>query len=166
MLGEVAVTPGATSLDQFVVVVGDVKGAAALGRGAQACEGAPATAGPEGGIPLGRDDHRLTSGAGGGASGVVDDEVVAVEAAGDRRSQRHRLDGLVVAGLAQGGPDLARAVGGVGQDLSARFLAVEQFDDAAPAGQRQTAEKLRSDGDRRSGAVPSSAVFEAPSAGG
>jgi hypothetical protein len=50
---------------------------------------------------------------------VIDDEVVAIEPAGDRATQRDRLDHCVVTAATQLDANFARAVRGVGIDLAA-----------------------------------------------
>ena len=75
-------------------------------------------------LPLAVMVHGVAGGAGRGAGAVVDDEVVAVEPAGDRRvAAGSALITASCSRAAQLDADLAGAVGGVGEDLQARLLA-------------------------------------------
>jgi hypothetical protein len=66
-------------------------------------------------------------GAGHGAGGLVDGEVVGGEPAVHRRSQWGRFDDRGVSGLNDRGPGITGAVGGVTEHLQAAVFTLEQF---------------------------------------
>ena len=70
----------------------------------------------------------MTSGTACSARILVDDEVVAVEAAGHRWAEWDRFDRLVMPRGTERGAGLAAAVGGVGEHLQAGFLIGEELD--------------------------------------
>jgi hypothetical protein len=78
-----------------------VQGPAMFGGGAALPKRASVAAEAEAGAALGGDGHGASAGTGRDAGVVVDDEVVAVEPAGDRSSQRDRFDRSPVAGPAE-----------------------------------------------------------------
>src|SRR5438445_9434912 len=81
VVGELAVAPGEAGDHELGVVLADAQDATVFGGGASLAERAVGAADAEGGVPFGRDGDGVPGGAGGGASVVVDDEVVTIEPA-------------------------------------------------------------------------------------
>ena len=78
--------------------------------------------------PLASDVDGVSAGAGDGASGVVDDEVVAVELVRSElgvAAQRYRLDRRGVFSCGQRCTNVARPIRRIGEHLQAGFLAGE-----------------------------------------
>lgn len=122
------VAPRGAGVDQLVVVFADVDLASGLGVGASAAERAVGAAPVEVRVAARCDRDGVPGRAGDSAGMVIDPEVVAGEATLDGGLEGHRLDHRLVASLADLGSCVARAVGGVGVDLEAGFLAVEERD--------------------------------------
>jgi hypothetical protein len=102
--------------------------AATGGSRAARSQRAGAAAAPEPGLTGGVDRHLLPGWAGHHARGQVDGEVIFGEPALDAGVGADGLDGLVVVGRSQRGPDLPTAVGRIAKHLQPRQLLGQQCD--------------------------------------
>ena len=87
------------------------------------------------GVALGGHRDDVTGRTGDGCAVLVDDEVVALEAARNRARARVGFDGALMTAAFERRQGLARAVSGVGENLETGLLILQQFDARGSVGE-------------------------------
>ena len=122
---EVAVAPGASRLDELRVVKREAEVAPVAGRRAARAQGAVRASRTEIGVALGGHRDDVTGRTGDGCAVLVDDEVVALEAARNRARARVGFDGALMTAAFERRQGLARSVSADGEDLETGLLILQ-----------------------------------------